>query len=292
MTHDPGWTERLPEAILADVSDEDRAHLVERIQQALDRWGPLGHAPEIFLEDLVHRSPEDVELGQWLGSLQLADLFLASACTYGNKEAIDAFEAAYFGEVDAALLDVKVPAHQIDEIKQILRERFFVGKGERPPGVAGYSGRGTLRAWVRISAMREVYRLDGAQKRWVQLEEEGLAHVAAPDDDPELGFLKKRYRAAFKEAFGDAMAELTPRQRNLLRHSYIDNMSIDQIGQLYGVHRSTAARWLVQTRELLLEATRRALHSRLDLNSDESRDLFQLIESRLDVSIRTLLRTR
>jgi RNA polymerase sigma-70 factor (ECF subfamily) len=291
MTHNR-WIERLPEAIQANASDEEKARLVECIEEALEKWDSLSHPTEMFLDDLVQKAPTDIALGSWLGSLQIPDLFLASACAYGNRTAIDAFEEMYFGEVDAALLDAKVAADQIDEIKQILRERFFVGKGDRPPSITGYSGRGTLRAWVRISAMREVYRAGGAQKRWVQLEDEGLARVAALDDDPELGFLKKRYRAVFKEAFGEAMAELTPRQRNVLRHSYIDNMSIDQIGQLYNVHRSTTARWLVQTRELLLEGTRRVLRSRLNMSSDESQDLFRLIESRLDVSIRTLLKTR
>jgi RNA polymerase sigma-70 factor (ECF subfamily) len=291
------WTEiflrHLPAPIgeSADPTGPLGELLAGMVEKARGQWSALGHDPELFLADLARKVPEGASLEEFLRSLWVADLFLASACAHGVPGAIAAFEAEYFGEVDAALLDAKVPHHLIEEIKQILRERFFVTRLERQPAVATFNGRGSLRAWVRISAMREVFRHGGAQKRWVQLEEDQLSEMAAPVDDPELGFLKKRYRVEFRKAFDESFATLSPRQRNLLRHSYLDRMNIDQIGQVYQVHRATAARWLAQARDDLLQGTKEALRGRLEIDHEEYENLIQLIVSNLDVSIHSLLKS-
>jgi len=276
------------------VDDQELQEALERfVRQGRERWPEIEHDVALFMADLARKTPAGQRPAEHLAGLAAADLFLASACAHGAPGAIACFEGQYFSEVDAALLDARVPREQIEEVKQILRERFFVGRGGRPAAVAEYSGRGSLRAWTRVSAMREVYRLSESQKRWARLEDDRLAMAAAPGDDPELGYLKRQYRADFKAAATEAMGRLTPRQRNLLRHSLLDGMSIDQIGRLYHVHRATAARWLAQTREAILAQTKELLSVRLQLESEaEYHDLFQLIESRLDVSLRTLLVSR
>lgn len=297
MPDHPTWTElfvrNLPAQIResADPAGPLRELVTGMVEEAKAEWAALDHDPQTFLEDLARKVPEDASLEDFLRSLRVADLFLASACAHGVPGAIAAFETAYFGEVDAALIDAKVPHHLIEEIKQILRERFFVTQQERQAAVAAFNGRGSLRAWVRISAMREVFRHGGAQKRWVQLEEDKLSEMAAPEDDPELGFLKSRYRVEFRKAFDETFAALSPRQRNLLRHSYLDQMNIDQIGHVYQVHRATAARWLAQARDDLLQGTKEALRARLEIDHEEYENLIQLIVSNLDVSIRSLLKS-
>lgn len=276
-----------PTGSVPDEQELERL-LGELLDEARQRWPEVRQDPALVVADLARRVPEDTPAPDFLRSARGAELVLAAACARGDRAAIECFEAAYFSEVDAALHDAGVPVEQIDEIKQILRERFFVGQSDRPPAVTGFTGRGSLRAWVRISAMREVYRISDAQKRFARLEEEELGQLAS-GDDVELGVLKQRYRVDFQQAVAEAMAQLTARQRNLLRHSFLDGMSIDQIGRLYQVHRSTAARWLAQAREAVLAATRELLAERLDLDESERDGLFRLVESGLDVSLRTLL---
>src|SRR5205823_12308411 len=81
--------------------------------------------------------------------------------------------------------------------------------------------------------------------------------------DPVLAQLKQRYRDEFGEAFRQAAAALTPRERTLLRYRFLDGLSIDEIGVLHRVHRATVARWIAAIREALFEATRERLGSRL-----------------------------
>lgn len=65
-----------------------------------------------------------------------------------------------------------------------------------------------------------------------------------PGGDPELSHLKATFAAEFKFALTLAIDELSVRDRNLLRQSVLDGLTIDQLGKLYRVHRATAARWV------------------------------------------------
>jgi hypothetical protein len=99
-------------------------------------------------------------------------------------------------------------------------------------------------------------------------------------EDAELEALKRRWAAEFKEAFAEAVASLTSKQRNVLRYHAIDQLTIDQIGSLHGVHRVTAFRWVEQARAAILVATRAALKARLDLSESEPGSVLGAIASR------------
>ena len=85
------------------------------------------------------------------------------------------------------------------------------------------------------------------------------------------------------------MESLEARARNVLRLSYVDRLSIDQIGTMYGTHRATAARWLSQARDDLMEQTRARLADRLKLTQSDLNSLLGALQSNLDISIERLL---
>jgi RNA polymerase sigma-70 factor (ECF subfamily) len=108
--------------------------------------------------------------------------------------------------------------------------------------------------------------------------------------DPLLAGVKQRYRDEFRIAFGEAAAQLTDRERTLLRYRFVDDLSIDEIGALYRVHRATVARWIAAIRESLFEGTRTRLMARLELDEPEVDSVLRLIDSQLDVSTNAILR--
>ena len=69
-----------------------------------------------------------------------------------------------------------------------------------------------------------------------------------------------------------------------------DDLSIDEIGVLYGVHRATVARWIASVRESLFELTRRALISRLSIDEGDVDSVLRMIDSQLDISIERVMR--
>ena len=84
----------------------------------------------------------------------------------------------------------------------------------------------------------------------------GLSALPFRADDPELMVMQAQAKEQFNAAFKAAVASLAERERNRLRQSCLDGLSIDELGALYKVHRATAARWLTKATEALLARTR------------------------------------
>ena len=292
MADSRAWAERFFGQLGRQSPAEEPAleqALASQIQQARARWPAVSDQLDPFLDHLAGVIPAGADAARSLGALKVSDLYLAFHCCAGDAAAVAAFEQLLVTVVQAALARINTPAALRDEVAQVLRERMLVGGAGWSPALAAYAGRGSLAGFVRISALREAYRHAEQQRRWAPDEEQQLARLAAPDADPELGYLKALYRERFKEAFAAAMAALEPRQRNILRHYYLDGLSIDQIGALYHVHRATAARQLQRIRDELGAATRQSLMQGLAVDPAECDSIMRLIESRLEVSICSLL---
>ncbi len=219
-----------------------------------------------------------------------ADLALAAACVAQEPTAHAAFDSV-LTEVDAAGTSTGALRDQIDDVKQLLRVQLLVPKDGKPPGLAGYRGKGPLRGWVRITATRELIRHKKKRVREVSLGDE-LATYLTSGDDPALEQLKAQYRSEFALALDEAILDLTPEDRTLLRQAIVDDMSIDAIGAAFGVHRATAARWLTRARAALVSATHRRLATRLDMPVDKIESVIRLVQSKLDASVIRYLRDR
>lgn len=220
--------------------------------------------------------------------LHAADLFLALGCARGDRHALAAFEAQLGPDIDAALRRFRNAACSEDDMRQVLQEKLFVKKADREPKIADYAGQGFLQNWLRITALRTFTDMARQTGRNRETRDDELMRLA-DGEDLELSFLKKHYRAEFKQAFEAAVESLESGERNLLRHSAVRGLSIDQIAALYHIHRATAARRVAKARDLLLTTTQRELMDRLSIGREELDSLMQLIRSRLDVSIHRVL---
>ena len=79
---------------------------------------------------------------------------------------------------------------------------------------------------------------------------------------------------------------------NGLRLHYLDGLSTERIGELYGAHRVTVARWLASARASLLDETRKRLAERLGVPATKVDSLIRILWSKLDVSLSRELRAR
>ncbi|HEU0035361.1 MAG TPA: sigma-70 family RNA polymerase sigma factor [Kofleriaceae bacterium] len=217
-------------------------------------------------------------------ALLAADHYLAFACAQGDPAALAACDALLVREAGFAADGARIAPALRDEAIQILREQLLARRADRPPAIGGYTGRGALRAWLRVSVSRELVRLAKAQQRVVALEDHLLADPGIAED-PVLERLKHEYRTELANAFRAALGELTPRDRTLLRYQLIDGLTIDELGTLYKVHRATAARWLQKIREDLVEGTRSRMAAALGVDTEEAASIVRLVQSQLDVSV-------
>ena len=108
--------------------------------------------------------------------------------------------------------------------------------------------------------------------------------------DPELDFFKRRYRGEFERALEEILAKLGDRERVLMRLSLVNQVSVENIGKMYGVSQSTASRWLGQAREQMADELRKVLGERLKVPASELNSLAGLVASQLDLSLSRLLR--
>lgn len=208
---------------------------------------------------------------------------LASDCARNIPGAIARFEAVYATEVRVVHARARGNKPALDELAQAVRVKLFAGDA---PRIREYRGSGSLKNWVRVVATRTLIEMARARKDADSIDESGERGMAfaAPDDDPEMAYLKRRYAAEVKEAFEVAARELGAEDRNVLREHYASGLSIDQIAAVHGIHRATAARRLVSARESVLAGTRRILMTRLRLSRAELESVVRMVESRMHVT--------
>jgi RNA polymerase sigma-70 factor (ECF subfamily) len=224
-----------------------------------------------------------------LRSLFGADLYLACACTTGDTAALRMFEIQVLPQADAALKRVDPSPTFADEVRQILRQKLFVGDGETPAKIGDYAGRGPLATWVRVAAVRTALNLRGSGRREMPMSSSQVAALAPAVDDAGLKYLKGRFADEFEAALARACAALTERDRTILRLRYADDLNIDQIGALYAVHRATVARWIGRIRDELYDGVRRDLIGRLKLDDSDFDTLLRLAHSQIDLSLSAVL---
>lgn len=286
----------LPPA-LSTAFERDRATLhemLERMRQAaIAAWPGSAGDGASFLAYVAQRLPEGAALDASLGMIRTDDLLLAFACVHGEGSALRAFQSLHFERMRRAARRVG-PETLVDDVVQRVMTRLLLSDDGNPPALAKYSGRGSLAAWLEVSAGREMKnalrselppakRVGGDEA--IDLLEAALDVVG----DADLSHLKESYRQQFRRAFELAFETLDPRERTFLRHEHIDGLDGSQIAALYGVHKATISRWRQVARDKLLSGTRRALEREFGIAPRELESMMRIIQSQLHVSITRLL---
>lgn len=263
--------------------------LAALVAEARAAWPTLPNLPEEgFVRHLAERAAK-IEGSDPLAAVRAADLWLAWATGRGDVAALAAFEATVIPRVRSAMNGARIPADVQEEVLQATRHDLFVDRGGRGPEIRDYLGKGPLVAWVRIMALRAATRSLEKSRR----EEAGpgpLVEALTALADPALEHVKAAHRGDFAVALGEAIASLSPRERNVLRYELLDGLGEEEIANLYGVHRTTVNRWANRARDALLSRTRRALMRRLDIDASEADSIIRLVRSRVDFSLGRLLK--
>lgn len=190
------------------------------------------------------------------GGPNAADLYLCCACAIRDRSAQRLLEREASGLVRAAIAHV---CHEPEFVSETVQEFWNKLLAGTHPKVLDYRGCGPLLAWLRIAATRIALDRRRAANRLAIREVELDEYLVECNMGPESALTRARFRAVFEESLQKAFAQLSQKERNLLRMHVIGRCSIDQIGRTYRVHRATAARWLQQTRERVWRIVRREL---------------------------------
>jgi RNA polymerase sigma-70 factor (ECF subfamily) len=287
----------LSTAFLAVLDEPARARFAARAGLEESLTGLLAAAraswPEVaadagrFVAHLAARlGPEDDALERVHGP----DLFLAFACLEGDERAIRRLDELLVAATRPALGRMRLPDDLVDEAQQALRLKLLVATEEGPPRLASYSGGGQLKSWFAAAAVRTALNLMRGKKA-EPLDEDALVLERASGDDPETAALRRRCAGDLEAALREAFTSLTARERLVLRHHFVDQLSTEEIGRLYDVHRVTVLRWITRARERLAALAERRLASKLGLAEGELSSMRRLVRSQVDFSLSRLFAT-
>ena len=218
----------------------------------------------------------------------LPDLFLAWAAGGGDRAALRHFERLVGPDVEGAARRVDRSAAFVDEVRQALRVRLLVAEGGHAR-ISDYVGRGPLKGWVGVAALRVALNLKRAAG---PAGKDILAELVSGEADPELRHLKTLYRAEFREALEAALTTLPERQRAILRLTFVDGLRLAQLARLYQVHESTVSRWVSQAAAAVAEDARSRLVARLSLSPSSLDSVRRMVASNLDLSIARILQDK
>lgn len=263
------------------------AELEQAVRAAREVWAGIDMEPAGFAAYLGARALAEPGALKALAQLEATDLYLAFACVEHRPPAVMEFQRRFLSQVPTYVQRLDRSPAFADDVRQHLAEDLLVGRSDAGPGLARYSGRGPLSAFVRLAAVRTARYLMRTRRRHVPMGP--MAEAPGSTDDLELELLKRQYAAEFHEAFGAAIAALAPEIRAALKMHFLDGMTLDAIAGMYKVNKSTVSRWITRARRDLFAEARKALADRLDMPANEIDSLVQLLQSRIQVTLRWFL---
>lgn len=253
-------------------------------------WPGVDLPRETFAEHLTKVVPTPASAGDPAPDLHVGDLYLACACGHGLPAALLALEREHIRHVPRFIHKTTSDPVLADEVIQALRSKLLLAEGG-PPKIFEYGGRGSLGAWIRVTAIRTAQTMLRRRGPVMETTEpDALDGALGASVDPELSLLRARHGPEVSSAVRESVQALTAVQRNLLRLHYFDGLSFDRMGTLFGVNRATACRWVAEARRAVILGTRRRLQEHLGLRESELDALTKLLRSQLDVSLSSLLR--
>lgn len=248
---------------------------------------------------------EDVK--EFLGQIQADDLFIALACANGNERAwweFDQQHRSYLERVARHLAKTEMDAQEVIDHVYVELYGTRVVDGERVSKFSTYSGRGSLRGWLRTVIWHSLVDLHRASHDEVSLDEmtenvgEGAAHAnfaeAVPDGEDQMmdHLARERYRKSTVDAIGAAFSSLDDHEKLLLLYYHVENLKLREIARMAEsatsplrgwfqrrsstrekdpssrIHESTIMRWLEKSYGKVLQTFRAELQAK-GLKSEE-----------------------
>ena len=184
----------------------------------------------------IHLAPQiaadTVDVLAALAAISGADLYLAVACAHNVPGALEAFDRACSAAINGTIAGIDPAPTFRTDVRQALHERLFVGSVDAPPRIGSYAGRGPLAAWVAIVTQRLALLMRRTEKNRARIEDRAAGEPLSAPDDPELIYLKQRYREEFRAAYRAALESLSERDRTLLRLHLLEGVTLERLGAL------------------------------------------------------------
>jgi len=220
-------------------------------------------------------------------TLQLRELALAHACALGRDVAWQQFMASYREPLTQAAIGITGSAVMGRELADSLYSEIFgltERDGQRRSPLAFYSGRGSLKGFLRATLAQRNVDHHRRTSRETQLTVEDLAAASpAPIPNPDL---LSRLGASLTAT----LRVIEPEERFLLSAWFLDRHTLLEIAQILRVHEATVSRRVKRlTSSLRKELLRKLRASGMSRSAAE--EALGTDPRDLDINLRSLLQT-
>ena len=231
-----------------------------------------------FCED---PSPKREGVEEYIRTLHLEDLALASACMEGTESAWQSFVEGYRPYLRAAASAITKGSRNGADAQEmadsLFAELFGLVDGKR--GEASlfryFHGRSSLKTWLRtILAQRHVDRLRQTRRLEPLVREDNdgrTVTIAEKVETPALDPYREEYTERFVSALKACLELLTAQDRERLELYYAREKTLAEIGRLIGEHESSVSRNLERIRKELRANVERQLRTAHFVNSQGRR---------------------
>ncbi len=266
----------------------NEAQLVAWIEEAVEHgraiFPEFQVAPLEFASYLGRRISAERLHGQHSPGAEGSELYLCHACLTGDRHALEEFDR----RLKRLRSLVARYTSEVDDVLQAVSEKLLVGVRGGPPRLEDFGGQGELDSWLRVVATRAA--IDVARKRGhVLVDDEELWRMPSLDATSAATLQAAESGALIKAAFERALAKRTVVERLFLRQHLVDDLSIDEMAPMHGVHRVTIARRLTKLRNAIWSETKAHLSAQLTLPEARIESMLGDVRSRIDLSMERIL---
>jgi RNA polymerase sigma-70 factor len=234
----------------------------------------LGRAARKYLATLG-ATPSAEDIGRFISELQSGDLYLSLACAGGNEHAWWEFDRQYRSFIERWARHLVRSGSDADEVIDLVYAELFGTRtidGVRQSKFRTYSGRGTLRGWLRTVMLHAVVDLYRGRKDEISLDEwsssgeessEGQTLLTPNRGTEELmlvSVVRERYRSATMAALDQSLAALHDHETLLLLYYHVDGLKLREIARIVEQPRSPIRRWFQRQSKLRLGAAPARVH--------------------------------
>lgn len=274
-----------PPAPLADLE----SILKSMWEAARATWPDIGLSANDYATHLAYvLSPHEAALdGLRIRAGRASDLFLAAACGVETPGAHRALEQHFLQPTARRLAALERISELEDELIQRLRVRLLVRQGDGTSArVTTYTGLASLETWIRTVASRitsDILR-EQARRQTVSLASEILDRTDSRPN-PEIEYLKMRYRQAFQSALATAMGAIDSRGSTLLQLHFLQGVPIEALAKMYQVNWRTIYRWIEAARREVLDRTRRHLAVAAQLDAGHLDTMMRMLQTQITINV-------
>jgi RNA polymerase sigma-70 factor (ECF subfamily) len=307
--------EKLEGVITECAGDIDALHA--RCADAAPNYGISSEAFRLAIRVAIDKylvdqengnTPTPVEVREFINELQINDLYLALACANGNEHAWWEFDQSYRRYIERIARHLSSAETDAEEVTDSVYVELYgtrVVNEVRQSKFATYTGRGTLKGWLRTVVWHAVIDMHRARRDEVSIEDwsEGGGEIrdrpgwraeARGGESAMLdSVVRERYRAATLAALETALATLDEHEKLLLLYYHVEGLKLREIARLVEepasplrrwfqrqskrrvnlpesrVHESTVMRWLEKVYGKVLERFRSELQEKSGLSEAE-----------------------